>query len=89
MAKPQYVTLKAAQDFIQRYIEAGGDAVCIDEGTLGLGTVLLINNGLELKEFVIQEYYINEWSSGHKVYSFNKGLPKKWERALELYESEV
>ena len=86
----KYITLKVAQDLIDKYIDAGGEVTTIADGGVGLGTVLLTNNGLKLKEFVIEEYYINEWNSGHKLISYNNGLPKKWQQSLErFWESDL
>ena len=86
----KYITLRVAQNLIDRYIAAGGEATTIHDGGVGLGTVLLTNNGLKLKEFVIEEYYINEWNSGHKLISYSNGLPKKWQLALErFWESDL
>jgi hypothetical protein len=71
------------QDLIERYLKAGGEVTQVEEGVLGYGTLLLTNNGHNLKEFVIQEYYINAWSSGHWRMSYNNGLSKKYQQMLE------
>ena len=54
------------------------------EGVLGLGTVVLYNGGnKKLKEFVIQETYLNPWSSKHLIKSYSNGLPQKYMKMVE------
>lgn len=74
-----YYTLEAVDRLIDRYIERDGVMVTVEEGTLGYGTTLL--TGENLKTAVIQERYLNEWSSGHTVRFYNK-LPKKYAGAM-------
>lgn len=78
------VSLETAESLVGRYIESGGEMYVAEEGVLGLGTVILfnINKEKKLKEFIIQEYFINCWTSGHKVKTYTKGLPKKYEKIL-------
>lgn len=80
----KYCTLECCEKLMRDYGEAGGEVVTVQEGCLGLGTVILRNlSNKNLREFVIEEYYINEWSSGHKVKIYTKGLPKKYLRMLD------
>lgn len=75
----KYYNLKTIDNLIQRYIEKGGKVVEIEEGTLGYGTLVLYNNGDKtLKEFIVKEKFLNEWSSGHTVRAYKNGLPKKY-----------
>ena len=55
----------------------------LQEGVLGYGLCMLYKKGL--KTFIIKEYYINEWSSGHSIIGYNK-MPKKYEKMLEKIE---
>ena len=75
-------TLKACEDLISKYVnEYGGEAVVFDEGVLGLGTIVL-RYATGMKSYVIKEFYINAWSSGHTIRAYNK-LPKKYEKWTE------
>lgn len=73
-------TTTACEELINRYIEAGGEAVTIEEGVLGLGLVVCFGEGL--KTAIINEVYINCWSSGHTIRMYNK-MPKKYEKMLD------
>ena len=64
------------------YLEAGGQLLQIEEGTLGHGYALLYDAAGKLRFFVIKEVYINEWSSGHKVRGYNK-VPEKYKKIIE------
>lgn len=68
---------------INLYGENGGNIWEIEEGCLGYGLTIL--TGDKLKTAVIQEYYINEWSSGHKVRFYNK-IPKKYQDMIDNLE---
>lgn len=75
-------SLKACENLIDRYVnEYKGQATTIDEGTLGLGTVLL-HHAQGKKTILIREFYLNAWSSGHSIRKYNK-IPKKYEKQLE------
>ena len=70
-------TLNSCEELIKKYINVyQGEATTIDEGILGLGTVLL-HSAAGKKSIIIKEVYINEWSSGHTIRMYNK-LPKKY-----------
>ena len=76
-------SLKSCQSLIDKYVnDYKGEATILSEGVLGLGTILL-HNAPGMKSYVITEYFITSWTSGHKVRAYNK-LPKKYESALEL-----
>ena len=78
-------SLESCERLISRYVnEYGGECTELAEGCLGLGTILL--HGAEGKKTIlIQEFYINCWSSGHSIRMFNK-MPKKYEKMLESVE---
>lgn len=74
-------SLKYCETLIQKYIYGyNGEATIIDEGILGLGTVLL-HNAEGKKTIVIQEVYLNPWSSTHTISKYNK-MPEKYEQIL-------
>lgn len=77
-------TCSAIDELVDKYIERGGFVAEVIEGTLGWGTTLMYGEGL--KTCVVQEVYLNEWSSAHKVRFYNT-MPKKYERMLEEWES--
>lgn len=83
--KTYEIDLKSGEEFIKRYIDNGGEVYIADEGVLGLGTIILYDydHKHNLKEYIIQEYYLNEWSSGHKLKEYKNGLPKKYIKVLE------
>lgn len=76
-------TVNAIKNLIDKYINAGGEFYELEEGCLGYGVCVLISEeSKKLKQFVIKEKYLNEWSSGHTVTGYKK-LPKKYEKMLE------
>lgn len=77
-------SFKDVDNLIERYIKAGGEAVQTDEGSLGSGNWILFDTTGKLRSFVINEVYLNEWSSAHTIRGYNK-LPKKYEALLENY----
>lgn len=81
----RYYTLKACNDLIASYVEKAGFVVEVEEGSLGLGVIALLDPTGKLKNFIIKERYLNEWSSTHTIQiitDFNK-VPKKYIRAFE------
>ena len=79
------ISLESAENLIKSYINAGGESFTIEEGCLGLGVVALTDFGRRnLRAFVIEEVYLNEWSSGHILKIYENGiLPAKYQRAIE------
>lgn len=75
-------SFKEVDNLIERYIKAGGEAVQTDEGVLGSGNWVLFDTTGKLRSFVINEVYLNEWSSAHTIRGYKK-LPKKHEALLE------
>lgn len=74
-------TLQSCEELIEKYVnELGGDLITIDEGCLGLGTILLYG-ATGKKSVLIKEYFINSWTSGHDIKMFNK-LPKKYQHYI-------
>lgn len=74
--------LKSIHKLIDNYVnERNGSAITIKEGVLGYGTMILCY-GENAKTFIINEVFINEWSSGHKVTAYNK-MPKKYVKLIE------
>jgi len=75
-------SLSVCEDLIQKYVNKyGGECTELEEGILGLGTILL-HGGQGRKTIVIQEYYINCWTSGHHITMYNK-MPQKYALQLE------
>ncbi len=70
-------TLEAVDRFIAKYIEKGGQIINIAEGSLGYGKILLIAEGM--RSSIVNEVYLNEWSSGHTVRQYIS-LPKKYDK---------
>jgi hypothetical protein len=69
-------TLASCEMLISKYVnEYKGECLVLEEGILGLGTILL--HGAENKKSIlIKEVYLNPWNSGHTIRMYNK-LPKK------------
>ena len=77
-------SLTACESLIEKYTNNfGGKVATINEGVLGLGTVIL-HRAEGKKSIVIQEHYLNDWSSYHTIRRYNI-LPKKYENALEKF----
>ena len=66
---------QSAEKIINQYIERGGEAKQLDEGTLCIGDWICYGDGL--KTCIIKEVYINDWSSGQSIRFYNK-TPKKY-----------
>lgn len=73
------------KNLIDKYIKKGGEVIELEEGVLGYGVTMLYGEGL--KTFIIKEYYINAWASGHTIRAYNK-MPRKYEQILEKTEME-
>lgn len=75
---------KDIEKLIQKYIDNGGEYIELYEGTLGYGVIALVDARGKLKQFIIKEVYLNEWSSTHTITTYAKrGLPKKYDKKLE------
>jgi len=66
-------------NLIDKYIDKGGEVITIEEGCLGYGITVCL--GENLKTAIIQEFYLNEWNSSHKVRFYNK-IPKIWQNKI-------
>ena len=77
-----YYSVESIDSLINTYVKKGGECYELVEGVLGFGTTLLIDFTGKLKTYVIQEHYLNEWSSGNTVRGYNK-TPKKYLDMLE------
>lgn len=76
----KHYTLQACENLISKYADLGGDVVTVQEGSLGLGTVICMASGK--KTAIIQERFLNEWSSSHTIRFYNK-IPSKYEKLVE------
>jgi hypothetical protein len=82
-----YYSLLYCEDLIERYInQYGGKILQIEEGCLGLGK-LLLHSAPRKKTVVITEFFINSWSSGHKVRKYNI-IPKCYQKLVDDQEIE-
>ena len=75
----------AVEDLVNNYVvdeRGNGEFFQIEEGCLGWGFCILYDWTGHLKTYIINEVYLNEWSSGHKVRAYNK-TPKKYQEILE------
>lgn len=80
-------TTSVIQNLIQDAIDQGYEVLTVTEGVLGYGTTVLISPKPEWYNFVIQEHYLNQWSSGHTVrrtQKFGKKLLEQIEAAREM-----
>lgn len=78
--EPKLYDCDSVSQLISLYCNKGGVVYTIDEGVLGHGTLVL--SAPQCKYCIVQEVYLNEWSSGHKLRFYNN-LPKKWEQAID------
>jgi hypothetical protein len=72
-------TSTAVTDLINKYTDKGGNITELSEGVLGHGSLILHGEGL--KTAIVNEVFLNEWSSGHTVRFYNK-TPKKYSNLL-------
>ena len=80
-----YYDLEVCEDIIRQYAERDGIVITLEEGGIGLGTVICY--GGSFKTTIIREVYLNEWSSAHTIRMYNK-MPKKYEKWIEKVENE-
>lgn len=74
-------SLKSCEDLIDRYVnEYNGFMTTLEEGSLGLGKVLL-HDADGKKTILITEFFVSAWSSGHKVRKYNV-IPKKYAKLI-------
>lgn len=73
-------SLSAVEKAMEMYNEIGGTCYTLDEGCLGVGTVVCTAPGY--KVMVVKETYMNEWSSGHKIRFYNE-MPNKYRDMIE------
>ena len=73
-------TNEAVNSLVEKYFSKDGNIKVIDEGCLAsYGLAILYGEGL--KTTIIKEVYLNEWSSGNSIISYNK-MPKKYAKLL-------
>lgn len=75
-------TLQDVENVIAEYQALGGYISTIEDGVLGYG--LTICYGWDLKTTIIQEVYVNCWTSAHKIRTYNE-MPKKYADMLDEY----
>ena len=69
-------TLQSCENLINRYVNNyNGIVTVIEEGCLGLGTILL-HSAVGKKTIIIKEIYLTAWSSGHTIRKYNKPCKK-------------
>ena len=83
----------AVQNLIDEATKRGWEYDPIREGTLGYGKFVLIapehpNQEKIYMNIVVEEYYVNEWTSAHKVRRCAK-LSKKLIAEIQKYADEV
>ena len=80
-----YYDLEVCEDVIREYAKRDGIVITLEEGCLGLGTVICYGGGL--KTTIIRERFINEWTSAHTIRMYNR-MPIKYEKWIEKVEYE-
>lgn len=65
----------AVSNLIGEYMEKGGIAYTLEEGSLGYGLTVCIAEGY--KTAVIREQFLNCWESIHTVRMYNR-IPQKY-----------
>jgi len=74
--------LESCEKLICNYInDFSGNILQIQDGCLGLGTILLYG-AKGKKSILINEVFVNAWTSTHTIRMFNK-LPKKYINLVE------
>lgn len=90
------LSCSAVQNLIDQAVALGYEYAPIREGTLGYGKFVLIapehpNPEKIYMNIVVEEYYVNEWSSGHKLRhcaKLSKALMKEIQKASDEYADE-
>ena len=76
----KFYSIKSIEDFIQKYCV---DCLFASDSVIGLGNqIWTMTNG---RFFVVREYFLNCWSSGHKV----RQQTKLTKRQLALIEDQT
>lgn len=75
-------SLESCEKLMEEYYYSDGECVTLKEGNLGLGLVLCY--GENLKTTIINEVYLNRWSSGYTIRMYNK-MPEKYKKMLENF----
>lgn len=82
----KYISNNQIDNLLENYEQAGGEIIQLEEGSLGYGLIALVNNGLNLKQFIIEERFENEWSSEHVLYTYAKrNIAKRYLKLIEQY----
>ena len=74
-----WYSLESCSNLMNIYFSKGGNCITVHEGNLGLGTVVCYGNNL--KTSIIQEQFVNSWSSIHTIRMYKK-MPKKYEKLI-------
>lgn len=75
-------TCSEVQKLIDVYANKGGEVYEVLEGVLGYGVTIMMCEGMRYA--VVEEEYISEHVSGHKI-RFYKDLPAKYQKMLDDY----
>lgn len=80
------ITGEQIRQMIADYTNAGGEVLTASEGVLGWGTLLFSSTtNKKLPEFVVQERYLNDWSSEHICTKYLHGIPQKYRTMYEQF----
>lgn len=80
-----YYDLEVCEELMREYAKRDGIIITLEEGGLGLGTVICYGGGL--KTTIIREIFINEWTSAHTIRMYNR-MPMKYEKWIERIDRE-
>lgn len=84
--KKKYYHYSYLEKFISRLInEHGYNCANTEEGCLGIGNWICCPPDDKHYFFVIQEEYVNAWSSRHWMMKYRR-LPKQWEEEYLRWE---
>lgn len=72
----------AVENLMQKCMDLDYEFVEIAEGSLGYGHMILLSHDPKRRNVEIQERYINEWSSGHYIRTFNK-ISKRIQKLID------
>lgn len=76
----RYIETDGIKSLIDTYLDLLGEVVELQEGVLGYGTLMLYGKGL--KTTIIQEIYLNPWSSTHTIRTYRR-MPRKYQEMLK------
>ena len=72
----------AVENLMQKCMDLDYEMIEISEGSLGYGHMILLSHREGYYNVEVQEKYINEWSSGHRIRKFGR-ISKRQQKLID------